>query len=147
MGDDTPWVDEPDERDGSFGDVPWVLRRGPEGLRHWCGYIAIPPGHPWHGLDYDSVPADVHGGLTYATGDARSDFPHLPGGWWIGFDCAHLGDLVPGMVTGRFARVSTPGETYKTIEHAQREVESLGRQVAEAMANAGYDGTENDDDV
>lgn len=45
------------------------------------GYVRVPEGHPWHGKDYDDIPADVHGGLTYSGGD------------WIGFDTAHLGDV------------------------------------------------------
>ena len=28
------------------------------------GYVKIPEGHHWHGLDYDAFDVDVHGGLT-----------------------------------------------------------------------------------
>ena len=35
-------------------------------MGHRCGYTRIPPGHPWHGKDYDDIDVDVHGGLTFA---------------------------------------------------------------------------------
>ena len=61
---------------------------------HWCGYVAIPEGHPWHNLGYDEIHDQmpdlrVHGGLTYANRDADRQ------AWVIGFDCAHAGDAVP----------------------------------------------------
>lgn len=53
------------------------------------GYVQLPPGHPWRFINYDNIPADVHGGITYSA-------PHCRGQWWIGFDTAHAGDgIVP----------------------------------------------------
>lgn len=87
-----------------------------------CGYVGVPPGHPWHGRDYADTVRDavidpwdgsidalvnVHGGLTYAS-DCQEDAaeakgichvppPGRPGGvWWFGFDCNHAFDLAPG---------------------------------------------------
>lgn len=34
-----------------------------------CGYIRLPPSHPWHGVSYDSIDAEVHGGLSFAAPD------------------------------------------------------------------------------
>ena len=31
----------------------------------WCGYVMIPTDNPYHGKDYDEVPIECHGGLTY----------------------------------------------------------------------------------
>ena len=32
-----------------------------------CGYIGVPKGHLWHGMDYDDLrDVDVHGGLTWS---------------------------------------------------------------------------------
>jgi hypothetical protein len=46
--------------------------------------------------DYDKVPVECHGGLTFA-----GYFPKNKGiytkGWWIGWDYAHAGDFVEGM--------------------------------------------------
>jgi hypothetical protein len=41
---------------------------------HYCGYVTVPAGHPWHGLGYAKPPIvdiDVHGGITYAEADGR----------------------------------------------------------------------------
>ena len=66
-----------------------VLRRGPIGA--WCGYVYVgdidPPKDGWDNT------VDVHGGITWDDEDTR----FLAGGHWIGFDCAHAGDYVPGL--------------------------------------------------
>lgn len=66
------------------------------------GYVRVPEGHPWHGLDYDSeeIDVEVNGGLTYGSVDG-----------WIGFDCLHLGDWWPGEGVPKepFAKAWTPG--------------------------------------
>lgn len=70
----------------------WVVTHNGMGYR--CGYVRIPPGHPWHGKDYDDVepyPA-VHGGLTFAEPDVACDKEGDDNAWWLGFDCAHAGD-------------------------------------------------------
>lgn len=57
----------------------------------FCGYVVITSDNKLFELDYDDISSQintyVHGGLTYAD---RGD-----GGWIIGFDCAHAGDLCP----------------------------------------------------
>ena len=57
-------------------------------LGHRCGYVAIPNGHEYFGVDYDEIPIGCHGGLTYS-GD---DYPIPDGNWYIGFDCNHYMD-------------------------------------------------------
>jgi hypothetical protein len=62
------------------------------------GYIAVPPGHPWHGKDYDEIDCDVHGGLTfgefapqiYGWDDSHKSIPENY--YVLGFDTAHYGD-------------------------------------------------------
>lgn len=48
------------------------------------GYVFLPPGHPYHGVRYDSIPVEVHGGLTFS--EAEGEF------WKVGFDTAHWND-------------------------------------------------------
>ena len=78
---------------------------------------------------------DVHGGLTYSDRCQPSDNPaegicHVPEPgrpedvWWFGFDCAHAGDLVPGMHYG--------GGLYWTVDMVTDEVRTLARQLANA---------------
>lgn len=101
-------------------------------LGHWCGYIAVPEGHPWFGKDDEGMdfPA-VHGGITY-TSDHK---PHCePDGlWWIGFDCAHLDDYVPGMPWqfGFDGRTVTEA-SFKELDFVQKEIMSLMKQALEA---------------
>lgn len=63
------------------------------------GYVALPPGHKYHGVEYDDIPVDVHGGLTYSSiykknsmGDGFEWPEDWEGHWIIGFDCAHAYD-------------------------------------------------------
>jgi hypothetical protein len=55
-----------------------------------CGYIGLPPEHPWHGKNYMELEVDIHGGLTYSNKSVGKD--PADGYWWIGFDTAHSGD-------------------------------------------------------
>jgi hypothetical protein len=58
---------------------------------HRCGYVRVPPTHPFYKKDYDAPDVEVHGGLTFADIETCTD--HADGlGWWFGFDCAHSGD-------------------------------------------------------
>ena len=57
------------------------------------GYLALPEGHPWFGMDYNKIPADVHGGLTYGQMEHTVVGEYnLPSEWVIGFDTCHWGD-------------------------------------------------------
>jgi len=80
---DGPWQTEPDRVEWTHAGLPCLALRNHHG--NWCGYAAVPPGHPRHGHDYDDgdVDVSVHGGLTYASA--------------CGFDCCHCGDFSPGM--------------------------------------------------
>ncbi len=67
------------------------------------GYVRVPQGHPWHGLDYDADVLDVgvHGGLTFARPDADCGKGGADDAWWLGFDCAHSGDAPdPRLMSG-----------------------------------------------
>jgi hypothetical protein len=87
------------------------------------GYVLIPKGHKYHGVHYDNIPVDVHGGLTFGEEvDDRliaiwgnilnsSDI----GTWCVGFDTGHLGD-------------NSKNWTKKSV---QKETESLANQLEE----------------
>ena len=57
---------------------------------HRCGYVGIPRIHKYYGRDYDSIPVDCHGGLTY--GGYKYPIDDNCKYYYIGFDFAHLGD-------------------------------------------------------
>lgn len=149
---DGPWTAEPDRvewrRPGSA--LPRLVLRGPHGS--WCGYVGLPPGHPEHGRKawgtgdgekserLDSL--DVHGGVTY-TNECAGSICHVPREgesehvWWIGFDCAHSGDLSPGIEClinreGAFGRSLLNG-VYRDVAYVIANTEELARQL-EAIA-------------
>lgn len=143
-----PWHDEPDHVDFRSPDgLPCILHRN--GLGAWCGYVGVPPGHPWHGQPYDAVSCDVHGGLTYS-GRCQGPLCHVPQPgesddvWWLGFDCLHSGDLSLFEVAQR-GRSEIPASwvppglgawtaSYKTVEYVRAETLSLATQAAAASA-------------
>jgi len=82
-----------------------IIMRGPGSF---CVYLGVPLEHPIAGFDYDSIPLDCHGGLTFSSDGQRKGrkldekIPKWPEGfWWYGYDFAHLGDKlvfdVPGL--------------------------------------------------
>ncbi len=101
---DGPWQDEPDR-------VEWKTAAGLDALLHrspmsgsWCGYVAVPPGHPMHGKEYGDEGCDLeaHGGITYSQGcDGHICHEPAPGEpddvWWFGFDAGHAFDYSPAM--------------------------------------------------
>jgi len=66
-------------------------------IRNWyTAYVGIPKGHPFYKKDYEYINqfVSVHGGLTFS--EKRVLDYEKKGIWWIGFDCAHLGDVCVG---------------------------------------------------
>lgn len=138
-----PWDSEPDRLEWrSGGGLPCLIVRS-EGTGALCGYVGVPPGHPWHGQPCENVDARVHGGLTYGSACAGS-ICHVPldgesgDVWWIGFDCAHAWDETPAL----FARhpslraVTSGSVVYRELAYVRGEVEDLAAQVL-AAANGG----------
>lgn len=63
------------------------------------GYVLIPKGHKLHGVDYNNINVNVHGGLTFAKlakecVDYFNIEPEDIEGWLIGFDTAHSNDTI-----------------------------------------------------
>lgn len=57
---------------------------------HLCGYVRVP-----RGVRNSSRRLQCHGGTTFDKKMKKSRY--FKAGRWVGFDCAHLGDLSPGM--------------------------------------------------
>jgi hypothetical protein len=136
-----PWDGEPDrvEWKTSAGLPALITRTTSNG--HLCGYVAVPPGHPAHGViddgNYYDHDINVHGGVTYAA-RCQGHVCHVPEPgepddvWWIGFDMAHAGDLSPLMA--RYERL-VDHESYRTVDFARAECERLAEQLAAIARN------------
>lgn len=119
-----PWLTEPNTKDWEAHGLPCALRRGPGG--HWCGYVGVSAEHPAHMKEYWDLDVRIHGGLTYGEpGNGK----HLPEGrYWLGFDCAHSGDLCPWYADKGYHSFAD-GE-YRDIHYVTAETERLAEQLA-----------------
>lgn len=147
---DGPWAGEPDKAQwiDTVTDLDCLMVRNHVGAL--CGYVGVPPEHPWYKVQYDDIEPRpmVHGGLTFsdlcAEGEGVEDGPficHVPGPgrpeapWWLGFDCAHLGDLMPRYLEDDMKGLEILAEgRYRTFEYVRQECASLARQIREAGA-------------
>ncbi len=110
----------------------------PHGSRN--GYVRVPPEHPWCGLHYDDealYTVDCHGGLTFADGRRN-------GGWWLGFDCSHLGDahdpdLMDEENRAHGIKWNHEGDVVRSLEYVQGECEGIARAVRNAAVNHNVD--------
>jgi hypothetical protein len=125
-----PWHNEPDRVEFRAHGFACLLNRVAGHSGHWCGYVALPPGHPWRSVrDEQDIPAHVHGGITYA-GPCHGEICHVPAPGepddvvWIGFDCCHCDDQSP--LDQRL------GATYRDVDYVRAQCESLALQAAEA---------------
>lgn len=96
----------------------------------------------WHHKCTPCGRVDVHGGLTFTDRCEPVENPaegicHVDAGaankvvWWLGFDCGHCGDLLPGMSSRvDFGRPLV----YRDLGYVQREVEMLAEQLVAISA-------------
>lgn len=110
-----PWADEPDAAQFTHAGLQCSILRNEVGT--WCGYVAVPEGHPLYGAEFRDVAVRVHGGLTFS--ELR------PSGWTFGFDCVHGYDLIPAL-----AFVQGSDVVYRDIEYVTAEVKRLAEQLA-----------------
>ena len=67
---------------------PCVVLFMPMGFRN--GYVGLPKGHKYYGVNYDEIPISCHLGLTYS--DYSLSMQDDKNTYWIGFDCGHCCD-------------------------------------------------------
>lgn len=103
-----PWETEPNSTIFSHQGYKCEVKRVAN-LGHLCGYVTLPDNHPDVGKAYDDIDVSVHGGLTF--GGCNT----------YGFDCAHLGDLIP------FNPIDEQG-VYRTMEWVIEETKRLADQ-------------------
>lgn len=144
---DGPWQSEPDKkqwRDAATG-LPCLIVRNAHATGALCGYVGVSANHPTYGKNYGDVDVDCHGGLTFSDSCHHSADPsrgicHIPGEgepddiWWLGFDCAHGGDVSP-LIVQRLAKAGLPPipwieqEEYRTFAYVESECAKLAAQL------------------
>lgn len=147
-----PWDNEPDRWEGRHAGLPVLCVRNDFGA--WCGYVGVPPGHPWRAGHYDELEVRVHGGLTYCAPCQSNGGPicHVPAPGepddvlWFGFDCNHAGDLAPGQLAGELGRIRGEvdawfmfpnvrrGDVYRPLAYVQEQTRGLAVLAAAAAA-------------
>lgn len=139
------WIDEPDlyefEYKGIKCSVLRVCKREPFFTQetyfggHLVGYIFLPENHQWYGKNYDDIPIECHGGISYAEKTEE--------GYQVGFDCGHLNDIIPSMIEirKRFNLIPEGLEkhpvfnlTYKNMAFCIRECKSMAKQASKIKA-------------
>lgn len=132
------WKDEPDKAHWIYEGLDCLIVRGPGGAL--CGYVGVPESHPYFEKNYDTDPVwkmKCHGGLTFSDFCHETDDPskHIchekecaanDRVWWLGFDCAHYGDIAP-----KDDIAWRSDGTYSSFNYVKREVEYLARQLKE----------------
>lgn len=148
-----PWADEPDKAqwvDDTTNLDCLIVRAGTSGSL--CGYVGVPPGHPWHDLHPDELPdIHAHGEINFASlcQEGAEDGPgvcHIPEPgrpervWWLGFDCSHAGDETPNLDTFLVKQgIRPPGQdpglfqnVYRPFDYVADVVRCLALQAAAA---------------
>jgi hypothetical protein len=95
------------------------------------GYVRLPRGHRLRGRGTFAIDRlfRVHGGVTWSGPNALRDC-YNKRGWWVGFDCAHSFDYVPGLwqLYPRWADLF-PDAVYRDWAYVRSNVESLAAQL------------------
>jgi hypothetical protein len=98
---------------GYRGYTCFLIRQRATGV--WCGYVELRPGNPLFGKEEEDLAGvRVHGGITGVF--------QREGGWAIGFDAGHAGDLAPNRIEPWL------------LTHDMRNYWSAERMVAQANA-------------
>lgn len=133
------WDSEPDRVDFHHAGFACLALRNFY-VGNWCGYVGVPSNHPHYNADYNDVPVDCHGGLTYGEVCDGSHICHVPQPgesddlFWFGFDCNHSWDIAPGSIMRDkqygFDRGVDPQSSYRSLNYVRHEIESLAEQLA-----------------
>jgi hypothetical protein len=133
---DGEWQQEPDRIEWVFLGFPCLIVR--QGGGWLCGYVGIPPTHPYYGKDLeDKELKEIYTDkkINFSEASQQIDDPRavnhqlLPTDknyWWIGFDCCHYDDVFPRII--QFYNFSSD-TSYKNIEYVKTQVEFLARQL------------------
>lgn len=137
---DGPWQTEADKAQWIAHGLDCLIVRSHTGAL--CGYVGLPPSHPFYQKDYtdSDIDVEVHGGLTFAGPCANTDdesrfICHAEQGaanktvWWLGFDCGHHRDHVPAYDAMLPERLRDTDSVYRNFEYVKEQTERLAEQL------------------
>lgn len=102
-----------------------AMRVRPETAGYLCGYIKIPATHFFYGKSYTDIDETYdyeipsHGGLTFSGELNGRD------GYWIGFDCAHSGDLIPRLSDDDLELFIMYGDVYRDLNYVMETLRKM----------------------
>lgn len=136
------WNDEPDRVDFVHAGLPCLALRHPRN-GNWCGYAAVPPGHPLHGRDWkEGVPLAFHYEINYSAACDGGLICHVPapgepdGVWWFGGDFGHTFDFSPAVdarLKVAMQRASDIGAPWADVMRPRGENDPLFQEVYRAL--------------
>jgi hypothetical protein len=131
------------KREGDFKQFEYngyicQIRRNPY-FGNLCGYVGVlPEDTNFYMKTYNDIEdkygedINVHGGLTFSNFWDNKDDPR----WYIGFDCAHAGDMCPGsyqkypnIYINKFRTLEY--ENYRDMTYVTKECKNLVDQIIE----------------
>jgi hypothetical protein len=138
-----PWDDEPDRIEFRHAGLPCLMARHPR-WGNWCGYAAVPPGHPLHGRGWRDLDAAdlLDANVNYSAG-CGGLICHVPAAgepddvWWFGCDFGHAFDFQPGMdaeLPPEMRGAISEMQTYRDQLYVRHVVERMAEQLAGVTA-------------
>jgi hypothetical protein len=126
------WMSEPDEitwKEATPNGAVYCCILRNEDMGNLRGYITIPENHQYFKLaNYDDIPLNCHGGLTYMGVNDK-------GQKIVGFDCAHMFDLIPAMkkilalAHGSPMRKGKNADVYRSVNYVRDDILDLVKQI------------------
>ena len=116
---------EGERKEFTYKNYDCLIRRTP--MKILCGYVKLLKEHKYFGKDYDNIPVEVHGGITWS-GEFQDEE-----GYYLGFDCGHFNDLIPYEI-GRYPSFISDmpsNDVYRTMEYVEQEIKSMIDQMEE----------------
>jgi hypothetical protein len=136
-----PWTGEPDRVEWAFDGFPCLMVRSIV-TGAWCGYVGVPPSHPFHGKHYAELELDFPIEVNYARG-CNGPICHVPepgvtdAVHWIGFDCAHAFDDTPALASALVGSGLPTYGRYRALDEVRHLVHALALELKSVQLEAG----------
>jgi hypothetical protein len=128
------WEKEPDRKNFEYRGYSCIIKRNP--LFFLCGYVAIPDFNE-NEDEYLLENVFPHGGITFSEYPCGNYLPLYNSIgqklYWVGFDCAHASDMVPGwMGIQNMDRM-----IYRNMAYVEKEIKNMVDQIIVNIQNHG----------